>query len=299
VGESTEELGQRKVVVESRSSFFNPPQRDPEPSTDGDIEAHKARIAETRAEMSQTIDCLQEKLNPQRIKNQVTASVRGATVGRAQQMLDNTRYGLMDRVRANPIPAAMVAIGLGWLFTRQPDNEYLYEEAGLAGRARDRMDETRSMAQSRMEDARTMAQSRVDDAKTMAQSRVESAKTMAQSRMDDLTGRAQDTMSQVQNRASAMTDQARYQATRARGGFEQMLDENPLAVGAIALAVGAAIGLSAPTTSKENEVFGETRDRLMDRAQSTAQDAVQKAQQVAQKAATTVQEEVRTQGLTS
>ncbi|MBW3636145.1 MAG: DUF3618 domain-containing protein, partial [Armatimonadetes bacterium] len=41
-------------------------------------------IEHTRAEMSQTIDELQEKLSPQHIKEQVKDSVREATIGRAE-----------------------------------------------------------------------------------------------------------------------------------------------------------------------------------------------------------------------
>jgi len=290
MGKSANEVEHRqKTVVESHSRFFNPPDREEDSSADQEIALHKARIAGKRREMSATIDGIQEKLDPQRIKNQVTASVREATVGRAQDMFNTTRYGLMDRVRANPLPAAMVAIGLGWLFTRQPDESayrpYSYDD-GRADQLRSRLDDLRSTAQSRADDLRSTAQARAEDLRSTAQAHV-----------DDVTGRAQDTVAQMQDRASAAGEQARYQASRARGSFEQLLEDNPLAVGAIALALGAAVGLAAPSTPKENEMFGEARDRLMDRAQSTARDAMQKAQRVADRAASTVQEEVRTQGL--
>jgi hypothetical protein len=41
-----------------------------------------------------------------------------------------------------------------------------------------------------------------------------------------------------------------------------MLQENPLAVGTLAVGVGAAVGLAIPETSKEHEVMGEARDNL-------------------------------------
>ncbi|MBV9119392.1 MAG: DUF3618 domain-containing protein [Chloroflexi bacterium] len=292
MGQGSEELTRREVILDEPSPFFNPKPRDD--SVAGDIERHKRRIEHKRAEMSATIDCIQTKLDPQRIKNQVTSSVRQATVGRAQEMFDNTRYGLFDRVRENPIPAAMAAIGIGWLLTRKPEptgsyghgyrSGAAYDETGLGDRARQRASEMSDRVQGTVGDLRGQAQDRVDDFRATAQSRI-----------DDVTSRAQDTMAQVQSRASEMTDQARSQAIRARGGIEQMIEDNPLAVGAIALAVGAAIGLAAPSTQKENEMFGATRDRLMEQAQSKARDAMEKAQSVAQKAAGVVQEEVQNQ----
>jgi len=133
----------------------------------------------------------------------------------------------------------------------------------------------------------------MDGLRSTAQSRVDDLRTTAQSRMEDVRTTAQDTMSTVQDRAGAVREQAMWQAGRARGGFEQMLEDNPLAVGAIALAVGAAFGLAAPSTPKENELFGDKRDKLMDRAQSMAQEQLQRAQTVAQKVATQAQDTIK------
>ncbi len=91
-------------------------------------------IEHTRAEMSETIDALQERLNPQTLKEQareqvreqyeeVKSTVRDATIGKAEAMMQNasdtvseTSSSIMDTIRENPIPAALVGIGLGWLF---------------------------------------------------------------------------------------------------------------------------------------------------------------------------------------
>ncbi len=51
-----------------------------------DVEGIRDGIEQTRADLSQTIDAIQEKLDPQRIKTRVTDSVREATLGRAQQV---------------------------------------------------------------------------------------------------------------------------------------------------------------------------------------------------------------------
>jgi hypothetical protein len=48
------------------------------------------------------------------------------------------------------------------------------------------------------------------------------------------------------------------------------MQDNPLAVGVAAMAAGACVGLSVPTTHTENQVLGASRDALMDRASDSA-----------------------------
>jgi len=89
-----------------------------------------------------------------------------------------------------------------------------------------------------------------------------------------------------------MTDQARDYARdatrqvsrtgrRAQNQLQRMTRDNPLAVGAGALLLGALVGLAIPETERENEWLGETRDSLVDKAQQMAQDATNRAQDAA------------------
>ena len=95
-----------------------------------------------------------------------------------------------------------------------------------------------------------------------------------------------------------MGDQAQYQTRRAGDEFQRVLRENPLTVGALAVGVGAAIGLAAPQTSKEHEVMGEARDTFVKKAQEKAEEAQQKVQQVAEEAQSAAKDEAENQGLT-
>ena len=144
-----------------------------------DTAAIRADIRETRERMSQTLDGIGERLNPQVLKQQVRdeiqerkqqlkENIREATIGRAQHMardaagrVTETRRGIADAIRENPIPAAMVGIGLGWLlyngrrsdsygetemiyqpradnFTPQDDSPGMYNEPGRLDRVRER-----------------------------------------------------------------------------------------------------------------------------------------------------------------
>ena len=46
-----------------------------------------------------------------------------------------------------------------------------------------------------------------------------------------------------------------------------MMDDQPLVLGALAVAVGAIIGTAIPSTQYENRVLGRARDRTLSKAQ--------------------------------
>jgi ElaB/YqjD/DUF883 family membrane-anchored ribosome-binding protein len=236
-----------------------------------EIERTRAEIERTRAEMGETVDVIQQRLSPESLKEQAKDKVKEATVGKAQ----GAGSTIVETITANPVPAALTGIGLGWLFMsarrqssappRYRDTTYAYppryEERDPSGptagqtveRARDKVGETASQAQDKA---------------------------------GQVAGQAQD-------QVSRLGDQARYQARRASGGFHRMLQENPLVVGALAVGTGAAVGLTIPETSKEHEVMGEARDTFVERAR----EAQQKVQRVAEEAQSAAKDEAENQGL--
>lgn len=108
-------------------------------------------------------------------------------------------------------------------------------------------------------------------------------------RVSDATGQAQQQAQrygrQAQRQAQQYGRQARRQARRAENKLEYWMEDNPLAVGAATLAVGAVAGLVLPRTNKEDELMGDTRDRVVHQAQDAAKETAQRAQRVAEKTA--------------
>lgn len=84
---------------------------------------------------------------------------------------------------------------------------------------------------------------------------------------------------------------------RAKRSFLDTLQEEPLIVGAVALAIGAAVGAALPATRREDQLFGGARDRLRDDAMDYGRDALDKAGHAASEAYKAGSEEADRKGL--
>ena len=70
----------------------------------------------------------------------------------------------------------------------------------------------------------------------------------------------------IGDRVHGIGDRLQSAKERARGGWDSMLNEHPLALGAIGLAIGAVVAAMAPRTQKEDQLMGQARDELLDKA---------------------------------
>jgi ElaB/YqjD/DUF883 family membrane-anchored ribosome-binding protein len=244
-----------------------------------DIERTRAEIERTRADMGETVDAIQQRLSPENLKEQAKDKVMGATVGRAQE----AGSGIMETIRANPVPAALTGIGLTWLFASARRSQSSGRPSYYRGRTYD-------------------YPPRYDDRTTTNGPSAGEALGRTRDRVGETASRAQDkagqVASQAQDRVSDLSDQAQYQTRRAGDEFQRVLRESPLTVGALAVGVGAAIGLAVPQTSREHEVMGEARDTVVEKVQEKAGEAQEKVQRVAEEAQSAAKDEAENQGLT-
>ncbi len=249
---------------------------------------------------------VQLKAAVQELTGDAKAAVRDATVGRIERVASNTGASanemgssLMTTIRENPVPAALAGIGIGWL---------LINRSGSSSGQ-----QTGSSVSSQANQAVGQAQQTVGQAAGQAQQAAGQVAGQAQQAAGQVAGQAQQAASQVQQTTGQVVDQVQetagqvagqvqQQAQRARGRLEQMVMENPVPIGALALAIGGAVGLAVPGTEREQQLMGETRDRVVERVtetvQETAQDTMEKVQRVAEEAGDAVEKEARYQGLT-
>jgi ElaB/YqjD/DUF883 family membrane-anchored ribosome-binding protein len=298
---------------------------DAEEDATGETAAIRQDIEGTRANMSSTIDEIQDRLTPQRIAEQAKGAVRDATVGRVQDMASNfgdtardTGSTLMDTIRQNPLPAALIGIGAGWLFmsarrkaadrnnwrTRyQPDYSQNYGQRGYNGYGSYGASGTERSANGYPYDrygqygggqyggsqygGQYGSQYSGQQQGSYQSSQQDDGKSgQVTDKVKDVASsvgdRTQDMTDTAKQRASDMAEQAQWQAQRARGWFERTWDENPLVVAGAALAAGALLGLSVPATQAEQRMMGEASGNVLQKAADTAQDVTQNVTEKAQ-----------------
>jgi hypothetical protein len=197
-----------------------------------------------------------------------------------------TRRSIVDTVTTNPVPSALVGIGLVWLWmNRRNGSGSGRRQYGDRHRSAPRYDEIGPGSGSgESSDFDTDTNRGLPNKAANALSEVAG---QIQGAASNLAGKAKASVGgvvgQAQESAGRFADVAQHQAQRVEERFNAALRENPLAIGAVALALGTAVGLAMPQTRKENEWMGEARDTLVDKAQSVTQDAMEHVQQAAQK----------------
>lgn len=228
---------------------------------------------------------------------QASATVRDATVGKVERMAHTTGQTtksfssrVITTVKQNPGPAALTGLGLSWLMVN--------------GRSASTQRQTSPSVGSQMTGGGDQVQEKAGQVAGQVQEKAGQVQGVA----GDVVGHVQDTAStvadQAQETAGKVADQTQQtmsqltgQVQQLPGRFQHMLDENPLAVGIVAVALGGAAALIIPETQREHQLMGEARDNLIDRAQTGAQDVVEKVQRVTEEAGEAVGKEARAQGL--
>jgi hypothetical protein len=234
----------------------------------------RSEIEQTRDDMSDTIDEIQDRLRPGNVAANVrdTASIAASNVrSAARETMDEVAESrVVQQLRANPIPGAMVGIGvagLAWLAFGSRDDRW------------------------RPPQGRRFASGPYG--RTAASAGIETAVEGAVDRAKELTSKTGEYAREVGWKAQQTTRRAQTQlqqtTRRAQTRLQRAINENPLFIGAAALAAGAMIGMAVPETERENEWMGETRDNVVEEAQHVARHAANRVQGAATDAAKRVQ----------
>ena len=245
--------------------------------TTGRVNEIREEIAQTRVEMSETIEAIQERLSPSHLVAQAGDTVRNAATEKVKQMA-NTAERAADRVmdnpivetmRSNPIPAAMLGIGAAWLLIKA--------RSGSARAARDYSSHrTRNAYGSGERDWRVgtpqTTEAAVGTTGYADYGRSGSAYGAYGSGMSGDSARVPEFGGDFER-----DNRGRGQAV----SFDKVVRDNPLALGAAAALIGVAIGMTAPASEAENRLMGEARDNVVNKARELAGDVAQKVQDVA------------------
>ena len=199
------------------------------------------RPVQIMAEINRTRDEMDETLNA--IEHRLTP---GQLVDQGLDYLKHSgareyASNLGASLKTNPLPATLCGIGLAWLMAVGNRPQQPSYEASNEPGVGERM------------------QSGMQSAKDSMRSGVQSAKETMQS--------AKSTF------ASGMQ--------RTQQNWDYILQENPLVLGAIGLAIGAIAGSLAPRTQTEDQLMGQARDDLVDQAKRAGGEKLEQAKQAA------------------
>ncbi|HEY0144186.1 MAG TPA: DUF3618 domain-containing protein [Thermoanaerobaculia bacterium] len=236
-------------------------------------------IERTQREMSRTIDEIEDRLSPRNVMQRTKESVRRAGV--------NKTRSLVDKVKANPIPAAMAGIGLYLLMRDHDRGDDIYEIDSVGYDAG--YDATYGHSHTRID----AMQDRVHGGVDQVRERVDSARERVSGAMDTARDRISGAMSSARESVSHVGDRASSGMYRARSSGQDLLSSNPLILGVAAVALGAIVGSLIPETEREDQLFGEHRDKLMDRGRDLAREGVDRAKNVASAVTSTVTEKAK------
>ncbi|MER9540360.1 hypothetical protein [Mesorhizobium sp. M0586] len=217
----------------------------------------------------ETAESIRGKMTPGQLLDEFTGLFSG---GESAAMLSNLR----TQVRDNPLPVTMVGAGLAWLMFGSGTSNTAHRSAGYplpsAPGRHDVAGEPGGLGGMLSDAAESLSSSAASVGDTIS--------STARAAAAGLTGSAAN--------ASSTTGDMAAKASRSA---QDLLEDQPLAVAAVGLAIGAAIGAMLPHTATEDEQLGAYGDKLRDSAETLLDRGLDEAKQVAADAYETIKQE--------
>lgn len=201
---------------------------------------------------------------------------------------------LGETARQNPVSAALIGMGLVWLFTGSRTVERAGELARRSG-----FDRIPDAANNAFETTRSTVKSGVDAIGARVTSTTDALREGSVSALDRATRAGRDYADTTSDYVRSIPRASVQMFGTARSGLSDVFDAQPLALGAIGLAIGAGIAAALPSSEVEAAYLGETSDTVKTRAAKFATEQTDRATEVAGAVMDAVTEEARRQGLTT
>ncbi|PWC44779.1 hypothetical protein [Azospirillum sp. TSO22-1] len=265
-----------------------------------DYDALQREARDRRTRIAASLDSLRHRLAPDTLKEQ--------TMNRMTNRMSSGASHMGDMVRGNPVPLAMIGIGLGWMLLSRSGMDQRIAQSGAFRSARGAAGSTARYARDTFYSAagtvRDTAGSLYDRAGDMASDAYDSAGDAA-SRMtgggtphdrpgDNRTGgpAGRGMPQQHSQGGRSMTASMGRQIGHVTTSFWDLVEDHPLVAGVMGVALGAALGASIPGTRYEERWVGDYAGQVTSKAKDVAQDAIERGTRAAQAAAEAAREHV-------
>jgi hypothetical protein len=207
---------------------------------------------------------------------------------------------LQNAVQANPLPAALIGMGAIWML--MGGGRTTAAAALISGGASRAADALAPVARTVATGAGVLA----DGVSNMASSATNAvAETLgsvtdaASSATDQAASSADDAQRSLRDTTGRIAQSGTAFANSAQANLTETFERQPLLVGAIGLAIGAAIATAFPTTRLEEEYVGETAAKVTKKVQTIAKEQSEALQKAASRTVDAIKDEAANQGLTS
>jgi hypothetical protein len=273
-----------RVRRETQGTTYAPEPRVTEKTEDAGTDARtreiRAEIEQTRGDMSETVDAIQERLRPGTIAANAAETVKHAAADKVRDIADSdsVRY-----VQANPVAVTMVGIGgagLAWLM-------FAGNDARSSSRRQRRLQSSGSYYRPESYQQYGEITPSAELAQSTGRAEYGSSAGRAEYGTYDENPSWRTQAPNTPRRAYASNPRRRsYGQNPARRTWNR----NPLLVGAASAVIGALVGLAVPETEREHQLMGETRDGMLESVQEAVQTKVSDVQKAVTDAVGNVQD---------
>jgi hypothetical protein len=200
---------------------------------------------------------------------------------------------LGDAVRKNPLSAALIGMGVLWLFAggRPVDRVSDFARGTGLDRIPDAAGNAFNAVRSTLQSGTDAVGERVSSAKNVVKEGVVDA-------LDSATGYGREYADTASEYVTSIPGSSAEIFDTVRSNLTDLFKAQPLALGAIGIAIGAGIAAALPGTEIEADYLGETSDTVRAKAAQFASDQTERKTTVAGNVVDAVKEEAATQGLT-
>lgn len=178
----------------------------------------------------------------------------------------------------NPLSAALVGMGVVWLFAGRGGAQ---TARAILGKASDKASDT------------------AISAKRTVSSSVDAIQSRATDMLDAASRSGQDQMHAMSEYTRSTQEQGAGQLQDVGNSLTELFRRQPLALGAIGAAIGAGIAAALPLTDTEAAHLGEASDAVKDQAGEFVAEQTARAKDLAGRVMDAAGEEARRQGLTT
>lgn len=197
-------------------------------------------IVQTRARLDRTIDAIEDKLSPMQLLGQVLSFTKaggGQFAG-----------GLASAARTYPGPVTLLSLGAGWLMmadrSRKASPAAPGSAPGNGSKAKEWMQEAGQMALRKTHDLEEKTKAAVGALQDRAHNLADTARAQGDGLRQQATQLKDTVMTSTEENIAWLQDTA-----------AKLLQENPMAAGALMMAAGALLGGALPVSDAERRLF--------------------------------------------